>query len=122
MLKVDYRIKELVAKFGVRRNFRVIFPNGERADISGNSIVADSVELSESICSETVFRFGCIERSMLSFECIGIENIMGCQIRAGLEIDISSLDPAVIPYIQNNISRGWDDGDRICIPYGQSDP
>ena len=50
MLNVDYRIKELVAKFGVRRNFRVIFPNGERADISGNSIVADSVELSASIC------------------------------------------------------------------------
>lgn len=130
MLKVDYRIKALVAKFGVRRNFRVIFPNGERADISGDAIVTDTVELSESICSETVFRFGCIERSMLSFECIGIENIMGCQIRAGLEIDISSLDPAVIPYIQDNISRGWDDGEIVLegdsdlgwgyyrIPYG----
>lgn len=130
MVRVDYRIQPLVAKYGVRRNFRVLFPNGERADLTSADIIDDTVELSESVCSETVFRFGCIERSMISFECMGVENIQGCQIRAGLEIDISSLDPAVIPYIQDSIARGWDDGEIVLeedsdlgwgyyrIPYG----
>ena len=69
MLKIDWRIQPLVAKYGVRRNFRVVFPNGERADLTSADIIDDTVELSESVCSETVFRFGCIERSMISFEC-----------------------------------------------------
>lgn len=130
MVQIDYRIKELVAKYGVRRNFRVIFPNGERADLTSADIIDDTVELSESVCSETVFRFGCIERSMLSFECMNIQNIQGCQIRAGLEIDISSLSASAISYIQDNIERGYDDGEIVLetdsdleygyyrIPYG----
>lgn len=129
MVQVHYKIKELVAKYGVRRNFRVIFPNGERADLTSADIIDDTVELSESVCSETVFRFGCIERSMLSFECMNIQNIQGCQIRAGLEIDISSIS-SWIPYIQQEIDRGYDDGEIVLeadsdlgysyyrIPYG----
>lgn len=113
MVQVDYRIKELVAKYGVRRNFRVLFPNGERADLTSADIIDDTVELSESVCSETVFRFGCIERSMISFECMNIQNIQGCQIRAGLEIDISSLSAFSISQIQTNISRGRDDGEIV---------
>lgn len=113
MVQVDYRIKELVAKYGVRRNFRVLFPNGEHADLTSADIIDDTVELSESVCSETVFRFGCVERSMLSFECMGVENIQGCQIRAGLEIDISSLSAFSISQIQTNISRGRDDGEIV---------
>lgn len=109
MVQVHYKIKELVAQYGVRRNFRVVFPGGERADLTSADIIDDTVELSESVCSETVFRFGCIERSMLSFECMGVENIQGCQIRAGLEIDISSIS-SWIPYIQDSIARGQDDG------------
>ena len=130
MVRVDYRIKDLVAKYGVRRNFRVIFPNGERADLTSIDVVDDTVELSESVCSETVFRFGCVERSVLSFDCMGVENIQGCQIRAGLEIDTSSLSASTISYIQDNIERGYDDGEIVLgadsdlgwgyyrIPYG----
>jgi len=131
MIKVDDRIKNLVAKYGVRRNFRVIFPNGERADLTNKDIIQDSVELVESVCSETVFRFGCCERSMISFECMGVENIQGCQIRCGLEIDTSSLSANDILWLQSMISLGRDDGELVLaadsdigygyyrIPYGK---
>ena len=130
MLQTDYRIKALVAKFGVRRNFRVIFPNGERADLTGADIMQDTVELTESACSETVFRFGCCERSMITFECMGVENIQGCKIKCGLEIDTSSLSASDLTGIQNMISAGLDDGELVLaassdlgygyyrIPYG----
>jgi hypothetical protein len=130
MLKVDSNIKNLFAKFGVRRNFRVMFPNGERADLTNADIVTETVELSESVCSETVFRFGCVERSMLTFECMGVENIQGCQIICALEIDTSSLPASTISLIQTWIEFGYDDGEIVLeadsdlgygyyrIPYG----
>ena len=130
MLQIDYRIKALVAKYGVRRNFRVIFPNGERADLTGADIMQDTVELTESACSETVFRFGCCERSMITFECMGVENIQGCKIKCGLEIDTSSLSASDLTGIQNAISSHTDDGELVLaadsdlgygyyrIPYG----
>ncbi len=58
MIRVHSYIQSLLAKYGVRRNFRVIFPNGERADLIGKDIIQESVELTESACAETVFRFG----------------------------------------------------------------
>ena len=110
MVRVHSYIKTLFATPGVKRNFRVMFPNGERADLTNSDIVQESVELTESACSETVFRFGCCERSMIRFETVGVENIQGVKIRCGLEIDTTSLTAAQITTVRNAITNGNDDG------------
>ena len=113
MLKVHSDIKALFAQPGVRKNFRVTFPNGERADIINDNIVQESVVLTESCCSETVFRFGCCERSMIEFETVGIENIRGCKIQCFLEIDTSSLSAAQLSLIQIDITYYGDVGTLV---------
>ena len=113
MLSVHSYIKDLYARDGVRKNLRVSFPNGERADLTNKDIIQDSVEMVESICSETVFRFGCVERSMISFECMNVENIMGCQIRCSLEIDTSSLSSSQLYTIQQYITYWGDVGTLV---------
>lgn len=130
MIRVHSYIQPLLAKYGVRRNFRVIFPNGERADLIGKDIIQESVELTESACSETVFRFGCCERSMITFEAMGVENIQGCKIKCGLEIDTSSLSANQLSFVQSAIANHYDDGELVLeadsdlgygyyrIPYG----
>lgn len=103
MLKIDSRIQALFARRDVRRNFRVMFPDGERADLINEDIILDSVRLTESVCSETVFRFGCCERSVMEFETVGVENIRGCRIRCALEIETSSLSAWDLDSIESGI-------------------
>lgn len=113
MIRVDDRIKALFARQGVRRNFRVIFLDGWRADLTGTDVIQESVVLTEHVCSETVFRFGCCERSMIEFEAVGIESIQGAKIRCGLEIDISSLSAQDITIIANLIASNLRDGEVV---------
>lgn len=96
MLNIPKEIKELFWQDSVKKNFRVHFPNGERDDITNSNIVYESVSLTESICSEQDLKFGLCEASALKFETWGIENIKGCVIEAGIEIDVSDLPENLI--------------------------
>lgn len=113
MLKIDSDIKALFARRDVRRNFRVMFPDGERADLINEDIILDTVRLTESVCSETVFRFGCCERSVMEFETVGVENIRGCRIRCALEIETSSLSASAISSIEIGIRYSGYDGEVV---------
>lgn len=84
-------IKELFTKGSVRKNIRIRFPNGERDDITNNEIVSESFRFSESLCSQTTFKFGLCEASSIEFTVINVGNIKGYEIEVGIEIDISSL-------------------------------
>ena len=112
MVRVPYDVKPLFQNAKVRKNFRVVFPDGERADITNDNVLQESVALSESVCSETVFRFGCCERSMIEFETVGVENITGCRIRCGLEVDLSSFNDYALQLlayeVNEEIPRGYD--------------
>lgn len=119
MMQVDYLAKRLIADPGVRRNFRVIFPDGERADLTSSDVEDDTVRLTESVCSETVFKYGCCERSMIEFEAVGVENILGCRIRCGIEFDTSGLSAYEIQVMQSDISLGYCDGE--IVPAEDSD-
>lgn len=115
MLRVsgDY-VKPLFDK-NVSRNFRVVFPDGERADLTNADIVQESVVLTESVCSESVFTFGCCERSMIEFETIGVGNIRGVRIRCYLEIDLSTLTAAEMSALQYRVSAGVEDGTVVDL-------
>ena len=77
-----------------RTNFRVTFPNGEYTDLVNGAIVSETVKLSEGVCSENVFRFGCAERSTLEFDAVGVDDLSGLTIACFLEVDLSSLSAA----------------------------
>lgn len=91
MLNIPEVIKELFLQDGVRKNFRVHFPNGERADLVNKDIIEESVKFTESTCSQQTLRFGLTEASVIEFECVGVGNIAGMTIECGIEIDVSSL-------------------------------
>lgn len=106
MLTIPNSIKTLYKTDGVRKNFRVQFPNGELPDITNDNIVRESVHFTESICSQSTFRFGLAEASVIEFETVGIPNMYGYTIECAYEIDTSSLSASEIASIQSDPGDG----------------
>lgn len=115
MLNIPDAVKALYQTDNTRKNFRVRFPDGERADICNSEIVQESVRFTESLCSRSVFRFGLCEASSLEFETVGVGNYYGSMIRCFLEIDTSSLTAAQLA----EIAAGNWDGE--LVPEAESD-
>lgn len=116
MLNIPEEVKRLLKQDSVRKNFRVHFPNGEYDDITNGNLVAESVVLTESLCSEQNIKFGLCEASQLEFETIGVGNIKGCEIQAFIEVDISSLPSDIIATIDYMYLN--DSTIAYQIPYG----
>lgn len=90
MINIPSEVKALLQKDGVRKNFRIHFPNGEREDIINTNLVQGSVSLTESLCSRDRLKFGLCEASCLEFKTMYVENIKGMTIEVQVEIDVSS--------------------------------
>lgn len=106
MLDIPSAIKTLFGTDGVKKNFRVHFPNGEMGDITNDKILYESVKFTESVCSQDPFKFGLAESSVIEFETVGIANMYGMVIECGIEVDTSSLSAAQITAIQSNPGDG----------------
>lgn len=120
MLNIPESVKALFKADGIRKNFRVHFPNGELPDITNDNIVQESVQFTESLCSQDVLKFGLTEASVLEFETVGVANMYGMTIEAGIEIDLSSLSAAEIAEIA---AGSWDgiyvpESAVFRVPYG----
>lgn len=94
MLNIPEPIKELFKRDNVLKNLRVTFPNGEHDDITNDQIIKESMSFTESLATGAPVVFGLCEASVISFECVGVDNINGMQIFVYIEIDISSLTAA----------------------------
>lgn len=108
MLNIPSSIKALYLTEGrpdIRKNFRVVFPNGEYPDINGDQILSESVKFTESIMSQSSFRFGLAEAPQVQFEVIGAGNMLGMTIDCYHEIETTSLSAAEIASIQ---AGTWD--------------
>lgn len=105
MLNVPESVKALFKQDGIRKNFRVHFPGGELPDITNDNVVQESVRFTESLCSQDVLKFGLTEASVLEFETVGVANMYGMTIEAGIEIDLSSLSAAELAEIE---AGSWD--------------
>lgn len=116
MLNIPEEVKRLLKQDSVKKNFRVHFPNGEYDDITNGNLVAESVVLTESLCSGQNIKFGLCEASQLEFETIGVGNIKGCEIQAFIEVDISSLPSDIIATIDYMYLN--DGTIAYQIPYG----
>lgn len=86
MLNVPDRIKELLHTDSVNKNIRIHFPNGERSDICNDLIVQDSVQFTESLCSQDKLKFGLCETPAFECEVVGVGNIKGATIDVFCEI------------------------------------
>ena len=100
MLNIPESIKNLFERDDIQKNFRVHFPDGQFEDITNENVVEESVEFTESLCSQNNFRFGLTEASVLTFETVGAGNMFGMTIEASMEIDISTLTAAEIAEIK----------------------
>ena len=112
MLNIPESVKTLFKRDGVRKNFRVHFPDGELADITNDNIVQESVKFTESLCSQDVLKFGLAEASVVEFETVGIPNMFGMTIECGIGIDLSSLTSQQI----SDIAEGTWDGELYYEP------
>ena len=120
MLNIPSSVKALFQADCVHKNFRVHFPNGEMADITNDNVVQESVKFTESLCSQSTFKFGLAEASVLEFETVGIGNMYGMTIEASIEIDCSSLSAADKSTIAAGTWDGtWDSVNSVfSVPYG----
>lgn len=92
MLNIPQEVQDLFLSGTVHKNLRVHFPNGERADITNDQIVKESLKFNESLCSRDALKFGMSEASTIEFETVGVENILGMTIEVGIEVDLAN-DP-----------------------------
>jgi len=120
MLNIPSSVKALFQADCVHKNFRVHFPNGEMADITNDNVVQESVKFTESLCSQSTFKFGLAEASVLEFETVGVGNMYGMTIEASIEIDCSSLSAADKATIAAGTWDGtWDSVNSVfSVPYG----
>ena len=84
-------IKDILKRDSVLKNIRVTFPNGDRADITNDQIIKESVKFEEYLSSRVPVKFGLCEANVISFQCVGVENIKRKIIHVQLEVDASSL-------------------------------
>lgn len=118
MLNIPEVVKELLKQDGVKKNFRVHFPNGEHEDITNENLVSESVKFTESLCSQSDLKFGLCESSQLTFETFGIDNISGCTIDCYFRIH--GYDNAEIPlgrFIVDSSKKQRDMSRRTVVAY-----
>lgn len=89
MLDIPEAVKNLCNSDSVRKNFRAVFDSG--LVITNKDIVMDSLSFRESVFSGDSLTFGPAETSTLSFETVGVRNILGEWFKAWMELDASTL-------------------------------
>ena len=94
MLTISDEVKALFSSDTVHKNFHVRFPNGEYTDLNNEDIVSESVQFTESLCSQQYFKFGLAEASQIEFVAVGIPNVRGANIECAIEIDCTRLGDA----------------------------
>ena len=115
MLNIPEEVKNLFRQDSITKNFRIHFPNGERADLTNADLVEESVQFTESLCSQESLKFGLCEASVLEFETIDVENITGCVIEASIEIAVSGTEAEAL-----DGTVTWKDGRKAYpVPLGR---
>lgn len=123
MINIPEEIKQLLKDGSVRKNFRVHFPNGERADITNENVISESVTLTESLCSQNSLTFGLCEVPQIEFETFGVEKIKGCEIECLIEVKQNDGTYYSIPlgkFIVDSCKKQADMTHRRIVAYGKS--
>ena len=91
MLNIPSEVKALFSGDAVHKNFHAHFPNGETTDLNNENILSESIQFTESLCSQQYFKFGLAEASQIEFTAVNVPNVRGAYIECAIEIDCTSL-------------------------------
>lgn len=91
MLNIPEQVKSLFNRDDIRKNIRITFPQSGRPDITNDNIAAETLSFAESVCSQSTFKYGLAEASVIEFETVGVANMLGEIIEAWVEIDATTL-------------------------------
>lgn len=100
MYNVYYAVKKALADGMLRKRYRfnVLRDDGTTEFTIGNdNLVAESVTIEESMCSDDTIKFGLCEGSSIDFQFFGLPNIYGRRFQAFLDIEYSANTWATIP-------------------------
>ena len=100
MYNVNYAVKKALADGMLRKRYRfnVLRDDGTTEFTIGNdNLVAESVTIEESMCSDDTIKFGLCEGSSIEFQFFGLPNIYGRRFQAFLDIEYSANTWATIP-------------------------
>lgn len=86
MISVPSLIRDYLREDSHKKNIRIHFPNYERTDICNDQIVINTVQFTESLCSQNKLKFGLCEAPMFECEVVGVGNITGAIIEVSCEI------------------------------------
>lgn len=86
MVNVSEKVKQLLQSDDAYIDFVVSFPNGELGNIQRDEIVMESVSFTESLSSQQYLQFGLTEASVIEFETVGVENIVGYEIECAYDV------------------------------------
>ena len=86
MINIPQEIKDKLHLDHCQKNIRIHFPNGERSDICNDLIVKDTVNFTESLCSQDSLKFGLCEAPIFECETVGVGNIDAKKIEVYFEI------------------------------------
>lgn len=86
MIDVSEEVKNLLKYTECRKELVISFPNGEHENITNENIIAESLEFTESICSQQELEFGLCEASVLKFSAFNVDNINGYKIKADIYV------------------------------------
>ena len=81
---VDYKYADLFLQDSVDKQFTIEIEDG--GAITNVELFSESIELSESLCSEPALKFGCCEASVLKFK---VANIMSPLVKKWIVISVS---------------------------------
>lgn len=127
MVNIPDEVKALFSSDIVHKNFHVTFPNGEYRDLNNEDVISESVQFTESLCSQQYFKFGLAEASELDFIAVAIPNIRGYYIEAAIEIDCTRLGAAwatnnpvdnTLPFLTPQTCQ-YDSRIYYRVPYGR---
>lgn len=91
---VDYKYADLFEKDNVEKQWIIDYGDGV---ITNENLDTQSIELTESLCSESELRFGCCESNCLKFKCSGISvSLTGKWITVSIILDSHKDAPFIV--------------------------
>lgn len=127
MLNIPSEVKALFSSDIVHKNFHVHFPDSEYRDLNNEDVITESVQFTESLCSQQYFKFGLAEASQIEFTAVAIPNIKGAYIECAIEIDCTRLgaewaedNPVdnTLPFLEPQTCE-YDSRIYYRVPYGR---
>ena len=92
MIDVPVEVKETLQDGRRKKNYRFNVLNDDGTvyfTIDNNTLVSESVNIDERMCSGDTLKFGLCEGSSLEFQYFDHQNIKGRQIQAFIDVDYS---------------------------------